>query len=122
MSLNLKRFFATIIDFYVICFASSLIILIITFGTMEVTALTISIYLISVLVLTIFKDALFKDASLGKKIFKLKVVYINKSENKILSNIKRTLTLVLVPIEIVLIIKSNRRLGDMWAKTEVVKN
>lgn len=69
-----------------------------------------------------FKDFLFRDASIGKKIMQIHVVSIvdNKktlSKQLILRNL---FGVFLLPIEGILVLSGQRRLGDSYANTAVV--
>jgi len=123
MSIILKRILADMIDFWIICFASSFLVLIVTFGKMNISFLSLITYFSSFYLLLAFKDNLFKNASVGKKLCRIKVILNNKTgrnEFKLINDLKRTLPLMLLPIEVFLIIKSNKRIGDIWANTSVV--
>ena len=122
MKINFKRLLASLIDFYSVVFLSSLFILIITLGKMTTSFFTVSLYLLSCFILIIVRDLLFKGASLGKKIFKIKLVKLDGSNFSLMDSLKRTITIVLFPVELFLLIKNNKRLGDIWAKTTVVEN
>ena len=78
------------------------------------------------LTLCVLKDCVFGNASIGKKIFGIKIVYANRENNgkiDLLTHLKRAVTsLLLFQIELVLVIIKNKRIGDIWAKTEVVRD
>lgn len=122
MGVRFKRLLAGVIDFYVICFLSSSLVYIITLGSMEVTPITIGLYLAAVFVFAAIKDTNRRDASLGKRILKIKVRNVTEDGCNItfLIGIKRTLPMLLIPLEIWFMISRGRRLGDLWAGTEVV--
>ncbi|MDE6148787.1 MAG: RDD family protein [Ruminococcus sp.] len=122
MSIKLKRLLAGLIDFYIICFISSFLVYFITLGKMNVSFLSLSTYLLSVYALVIYKDNFFGNASIGKKILKIKIISTNQTGLNLITNFKRSLLLVLLPIELLLIIIDNKRLGDMWAKTTVIES
>lgn len=123
MDNRIKRILAAIIDFYIICFLSAFFICIITLGKFDVSPLTITIYLIFSFLTLLIKDFIFKNASIGKRIFKLKVMKTDNTKVTILDVIKRTLPIVvLLPIEVFLLIFNDRRIGDIWAKTLVNSN
>ena len=76
-----------------------------------------------------FCKDIFGSQSIGKRIFKLKVINnkINKDEDKVntleLNSIRlilRNLFIYIWPIEIILIMSQNKRLGDIIVKTKVV--
>ena len=123
MKEKIKRILAGIVDFYLACFFSSAIIGFLTLGKFSVTPFTISIYLILYCLLQLFRDLIFENASIGKRIFKLKVVKIDGTKLTIVDMVKRNMPIiVLVPVEVLLILFDNRRIGDIWAKTLVVYN
>ena len=73
----------------------------------------------------IIKDLTFSNASLGKKLFGIKIVYTDKKNNgkiSFLTHLKRNFPLLVLPIEFLLIFIFNKRIGDIWAKTDVVRN
>jgi len=123
MSISIKRLLAGIIDFLIICFMSSLLVLIVTFGEMNISSVSIMTYFLSFFLMLMFKDYVGKNASIGKMIFKLIVANNGsaKASNIIRVHITRNITLILLPIEIVLIIVNNRRIGDILANTCVVQ-
>lgn len=123
MSISIKRLLAGIIDFYIICFISSLLVLIVTLGEMNISIISVLSFLLSFFIMIIFKDVVWKNASIGKKIFKLIVVNNESTEtsNNMIVHIKRNVTLLLLPIEVILIIVNNRRIGDIFANTSVIQ-
>lgn len=122
MNINFKRLLAGLIDFYLVVFLSSALILIITLGEMTISVFTVCLYLFTFSILITIKDLLFNGASLGKKILKIRLAKLDGSNFNLIDSFKRTVTIVLLPIEIFLLIKNNKRLGDVWAKTTVVTN
>lgn len=83
-----------------------------------------SIFYFNLLILTlpfIFKDAFFKR-SVGKMLYNLKVIDINKQTISTYKLIIRNITLVFVIIEILFLAITQNRLGDMITKTTVVSN
>ena len=72
--------------------------------------------------LILFRDNIFGNASIGKKLLKIKVVKVNGEKINLITSLKRNILFFLWPVEILLIITDNKRLGDMWAKTIVVKS
>ena len=117
-----KRLIAAVIDFYIICFISSSLVGIVTLGKFNVTVFSVSVYLISCFLSFLFKDFALKNRSLGKRIFRLKVEKTDGSKLTFADILKRSVTVVLLPVEVLLLIIKNRRIGDIWAKTSVVRN
>lgn len=123
MNDKIKRILAAIIDFYIICFLSSAFIGVFTLGEFNVTPISIIMYLSIYLLLLLFKDFAFKKASIGKRIFKLKVVKTDGTNLMISDVIKRSIPIIIIlPVEVLLLIIYNRRIGDIWAKTSIVYN
>ncbi len=72
-----------------------------------------------VMILTISKDVVFKNASVGKKIIKIEV---RKEDDKIptLSTIiLRNITVIIWPLECMLILMRKKRIGDIICDTKV---
>lgn len=123
MNDKIKRILAAIIDFYIICFFSSAFICVFTLGEFSITPFSIIAYLTISLLLLLFKDFVFKYASIGKRIFKLKVAKTDGTNLMIVDVIKRNIPIIiLLPVEALLLIINNRRIGDIWAKTSIVYN
>lgn len=123
MNDKIKRILAAIIDFYIICFLSSAFICVFTLGEFSITPFSIVVYLTISLFLLLFKDFTFKNTSIGKRIFKLKVTKIDGTNLMIVDVIKRNIPIiVLLPVEAILLIINNRRIGDIWAKTSIAAN
>ncbi len=86
--------------------------------------LLISFYLtpLFIMVYMSFKDFLFRNASIGKKIMKTHVISIvdnNKNLRKQLI-IRNLFGVFLLPIEGILVLSGQRRLGDSYTNTAVV--
>lgn len=120
-NINFKRIIATVIDFYIITFSSSLFITVITIGKLSFNAVTISAYFVVFVLSAIFKDYIFKDASIGKKIMKIRLVSENGEYVTFEMRLLRAVTLIFVPIELIMIITKNKRLGDYLAHTQVIE-
>lgn len=123
MNDKIKRILAAIIDFYIICFLSSAFICVFTLGEFSITPFSIIAYLTISLLFLLFKDFMFKNTSIGKRIFKLKVAKTDGTNLMIVDVIKRNIPIIiLLPVEALLLIINNRRIGDIWAKTSIVYN
>ena len=101
-----------------------MLVAVVTLGSLDATLVSISVYFISFFLFVIFKDSVFVNQSIGKKILHLKV-YSEESESqvkrmKISTQIKRGITLIFVPLELLLTLINDKRLGYMLAKTEVI--
>lgn len=122
MSINARRIIAAVIDFYIICFIVTVISYTLVFLTMYISFHSFVVCFILTYVLILFRDNIFGNASIGKKLLKIKVVKVNGEKINLITSLKRNILFFLWPVEILLIITDNRRLGDMWAKTIVVKS
>lgn len=122
MNDKIKRIFAAAIDFSVICFLSTAIIGVITLGKFYVTAFSVIVYLTAFFLFLTFKDFGERNASIGKRIFQLSVAKDDGTKLTAMDRIKRTIPIILLPFEIILLIGENCRLGDIWAKTFVSYN
>lgn len=122
MPIILRRILAGIIDFYIACAVGVTVVAIITLGELPMTVFTATVYLFSTFAYMVLRDKFFKNASIGKKILRIHVVENNKELLTLLGCIKRNITLILVPVEVILLPTTRKRLGDLLAKTEVVRN
>ena len=120
MDYKFQRLLAAAVDFYIICAVGTLMTYIITSG--ETKAITLFIHMFICEALMLVKDLPFKNASIGKRIFGLKIVKTDDTELKATDLLKRNVPpILLLPIELQLLIFSKERIGDNWAKTKVVR-
>lgn len=120
---KIKRILAALIDFFIICFLCTMSVGILTLGELTATPLSIVVYTVLYVVFLLTKDLIFKSASIGKRIFKLEVIKIDGTKLRAVDVIKRNVTVIfLLPLEELLIMANDRRIGDIWAKTSVVHN
>ena len=123
MNNKIKRVLAAYIDFFIICFLSTVVVGALTLGEFSVTIISVIVYITVFLLLLLLKDCVFKNASIGKRIFKLKIVKTDETKLMIIDIIKRNILLViLMAIESILLITNDRRIGDVWANTVVIYN
>lgn len=122
MSVNARRIIAAGFDFYIICIMIVLLSYVLVFITSDISFLIFCICFVLTYVLILFRDNFFGNASIGKKLLKIKVVKVNGEKINLITSLKRNILFFLWPVEILLIITDNKRLGDMWAKTIVVKS
>ncbi|MBQ6262236.1 MAG: RDD family protein [Clostridia bacterium] len=123
MSDKIRRLLAALIDFYIICFISSALVGIITLWKFNVSYFSVITYLIACFLLMLFKDYALKNKSPGKRIFKIKVAKTDGSNPQFWDFFKRSVPAVfLLPVEVLLLIINNRRIGDIWAGTSVVRD
>ena len=132
--MSLRRMFADILDFF-ICFflAEFIFIKLELFDDLNMYSSSvfelIMFYVVPYLfffILFALKDCIFRNASIGKKLFGIKIVYTDKENNEKISFIthcKRSIPLIILPIEaFLLVIWGDKRLGDIWAKTKIIRN
>ncbi len=123
MSDKIRRLLAAVIDFYIICFISSALVGIVTLGEFSVSYFSVITYLVVCFLLMLFKDYALKNKSPGKRIFRIKVVKTDGSKPTFWDFLKRSVPVVfLLPVEVLLLIMNNRRIGDIWAGTSVVRD
>ena len=123
MNYKFKRIVAAIVDFYIICFLCTAFIGVLTLGKFDITPFSITMYLLLTFLLLLIKDCAFKSASIGKRLLKLELIKTDETKLMIVDTIKRNIPiLVLFPIEVILLVVNNKRIGDIWAKTSVVYN
>ena len=84
-------------------------------------ALLIVFFVLSFPVIFVFRDVIFKGQSIAKRIFKLRVIDIET--NELPSNRKliiRNLFFFLYPVEFIMLLASDKSLGDMVTNTTIV--
>lgn len=119
MSKKAKRLVAAFIDFYLILFIALLVVSILSSGRLHISTVTVCAFLLTFLFASIFRDLVFKNASIGKKLFKLQILRNNGAKATFSDILKRNLPLVVFPLELLLILFKNQRLGDLFSKTIV---
>lgn len=121
MKIKLKRLVAGYIDFIICCLLGTSISKVITLRNNNFTFISVSIYAISTIIFIILKDIVFKNASIGKWLFKLEIVKTDETKLRFVDIIKRNvLYIILIPLEVLLLIIHDKRIGDLLAKTLVV--
>ena len=116
-----KRILAFLIDHIILCFVFVLI------GMVEMYVITSfefywKLYYVSLLIFMFvyfFKDII-NGQSIGKRMMKIKVVDMNDNTPATPNLIIRNITILIWPIEVLLILLGKPRLGDKLAKTKVV--
>ena len=125
--MKLKRILAWIIDWN-LCGLPALIYALFMYKTMETQGLNpiyIIIFVAFVLsfpAIFILRDILFKGRSIAKRIFKLHI--IDNDTNSLPSNgklILRNLFFSIAPIEAIMLIATDKSIGDMVSNTTVIK-
>lgn len=108
-----KRCLACFIDYYLIVFFVILISFLLNINNVFVT--------IVVSFLIIIKDLMFKNASLGKRIMRIEIKKVTNATPKFYELVFRNIFLFIWPIEVLLILFQNKRIGDIVFKTKVVE-
>ena len=124
--MKLKRILAWIIDWNISGIPALLYALIFrkiaeTQSITAIGALLFVFFVLSFPAIFVFRDVIFKGQSIAKRIFKLRVIDIET--NELPSNRKliiRNLFFFLYPIEFIMLLASNKSLGDMVTNTTIV--
>ena len=124
--MKLKRILAWIIDWNISGLPALLYAFIFrkvveTQGINTIGALLFVFFVLSFPVLFVFQDVIFKGQSIAKRIFKLRVIDIET--NELPSNRKliiRNLFFFLYPVEFIMLLASDKSLGDMATNTTIV--
>lgn len=114
MMLKIRRILAICVDYYIIVLCTVILNFIID-HSLFIDCVIVNFYIL-------FKDLMFRNQSIGKKLFKLKVSTINGTTPNWGVLILRNLTVIIWPIEIILILIYNRRITDFILKTQVVES
>ncbi len=121
MNDKFKRLLAGLVDFYISCLFGTVVVEVVTLGSGKFTFALAVIYAASVLASLALKDYVFKNASVGKRIFKLIIVKTDGTKLMTIDVIKRNIPFTFLwPVEVLLFVFNNERIGDSWAKTTVV--
>ena len=92
-------------------------------GLRVVYALVFVLFVLSYPVLFVVRDVLFKGRSIAKRIFKLRV--IDNETNELPEKKKlviRNLFFFIYPVEAILLIATDKSIGDMTTNTTVINN
>ena len=123
--IKLRRFLAMYVDFEIIVIIDVSVVQLIMFGYHDSNILMQVISLLLCLIIfflcIIQKDTIFKNASIGKKIFGLRIFYMNgdiPDRKVIVDRIKSSLS-VLFPLQIINILVNNQTDGDKKCNTIV---
>ena len=126
--MKLRRILAWIIDWN-LCGIPALIYAFIfktiteTQGVKAVYALIFVLFVLSFPTLFVVRDVLFKGRSIAKRIFKLRV--IDNETNELPEKRKlviRNLFFFIYPVEAILLIATDKSIGDMTTNTTVINN
>lgn len=117
-----KRVLAFLIDYGIICILSavlSLVAMLLQDQSQVITGILTGIVLLLDFVY-IFKDVV-GGQSIGKRFEKIKVVGKDGNDTDLIRLIARNITLVIWPVEAILLILGRERIGDKLAKTKVIE-
>lgn len=117
-----KRILAFLIDHIIICFSFVLLGMVEMFvqTDFELFWKIYYIILLAFMFIYFFKDVI-SGQSIGKRILKIKVVDLDGNTPKLFNLIIRNITILIWPIEAILVLLDKPRLGDILAKTKVVE-
>lgn len=119
-SLKFERAKAFLIDFLICCLCASPIDSIIDTIKYGTTIRTFSLGGVA-LIFMIFRDFIFNGASIGKRLFGIRVG--NASEPRLpvkkSKQILRNLTALIYPVEMIYILIKDRRIGDEFTDTRI---
>ena len=124
--MKLKRILAWIIDWNISGIPALLYALIFrkiaeAQSITAIGALLFVFFVLSFPAIFVFRDVIFKGLSIAKRIFKLRVIDIET--NELPSNRKliiRNLFFFLYPVEFIMLLASDKSLGDMVTNTTIV--
>lgn len=114
-----KRIIACLIDFIIFILIVTLLGVIITNDLMYSNKMQIiSLYMLVIYLL--IKDLKYKSQSIGKKIMRIAVKNNDNTEPTIIKTMFRNITLILWPIEGIMLLIFGKRIGDIIFKTKVI--
>lgn len=118
VSLKKKRIIAMVIDYYLIVYICYIPLFL--FLGFDRIAYAIYFIMIEAIFLIMIKDLIFGNASVGKKMIGIQVLKEDGSKPRVLELLFRNIFIVIWPIEVILVLCNNKRIGDILFKTEVV--
>ena len=124
--MKLKRILAWIIDWNIsgipaLLYALIFIKVVEIQGINAIGVLLFVFFVLSFPAIFVFRDVIFKGQSIAKRIFKLRVIDIET--NDLPSNQKliiRNLFFFIYPVEFIMLLASNKSLGDMATNTTII--
>jgi len=120
VKIRIKRLLSGYIDLILIIVIANLIVWILSGNLFYSTEFEYILYFLATIgILT--KDLIFRNKSIGKKILGLEVKNNDNTTSSILKIILRNITYVFWPIEGLIVLISNKRIGDIVFKTKVVE-
>ena len=122
MNITGKRILAFFIDLVILSAVGAVVMFgaILLFPQQNISLLAPLFNVVNLLITLLF---LFREKlgiSLGKRAMQINTVCTDGSEPTLIQHFMRNSTTLLWPVEGLLLITGNNRLGDMWAKTTVV--
>lgn len=118
-----NRFLALILDLFILSFLETAVIGCIV--TSEIDYIKVTSIMVQCLyfILVLTKDLLFKNQSIGKKIFGIEIVDLKTRKSpKIWQLLVRNIFIIpLLIIEMLMVLFSDRRIGDIVCDTVVLK-
>lgn len=122
MNITGKRILAFFIDLVILSTVGAVVmfaaILLFPQQNISLSAPLFNVVNLLITLLFLFREKL--GISIGKRAMKIKTVCADGSEPTLIQHFMRNITTLLWPVEGLLLITGNNRLGDMWAKTTVV--
>lgn len=114
-----KRLLAAYIDLIIITLLGLLISLVQNFSKLDAI---FNVPMYSMFMFLVLKDVVYKEGSPGKKILMLQIIPEERSDIvHYLKRIIRNSTLIIWPIEVIVLIIFKKRIGDMICVTDVIK-
>lgn len=110
--LKIKRIIADQIDYF-IC--------LIVLSPLDFLSKTFIYYMIA-MALIMFKDTIFNNKGIGKSLLNLEIVSYDGTKITIVKTILRNITVIIWPVEAIMIVLFNKRIGDIIFKTKVVES
>ncbi|WP_281988964.1 RDD family protein [Aquimarina aggregata] len=116
-----KRFLAFIIDLMLLGFIGGIFGLFI--DKVEKFRFISDFIFYILMALFLIRDLFFRNGSIGKKILNLKIVSdINGFNTNKVNKILRNITMIIWPIELIILLISNKRLSDYILKINVIED
>ena len=113
-----KRIIACLIDFIIIIFLVNILGYVVE-GDIVFSKYFWNIMIVLLFIYILLKDIMFRNQSIGKKMMNISIKNMDNTLPKISVIVLRNLTLVLWSIEGIVLLISNKRIGDILLKTKV---
>lgn len=115
-----KRLLAAMIDYFIMGMVVLIPQFLIIGMETNMTQPLFNSFFASIILVILSKDLIFKGASIGKSIFKLEIKNMDGTVPNILILMLRNVFLILWPVELILVLICNKRIGDMIFNTRVI--